>query len=94
MATNTKMIHVQVDDDLREEVALVLGPLGLSISDAVRLFLHRVVASQSFPLELKVPNETTRAALTEARKIRESRKARFTTLEELFGDLHGKKEPT
>ncbi|MFD2057585.1 type II toxin-antitoxin system RelB/DinJ family antitoxin [Mesorhizobium calcicola] len=36
-----------------------LGSFGLSLSDAVRVFLHRVVASQSFPLELKVPNETT-----------------------------------
>ncbi|PSH57453.1 type II toxin-antitoxin system RelB/DinJ family antitoxin [Phyllobacterium sophorae] len=45
------------------------------MSDAVRIFLHRVVASQSFPLELKVPNQTTRAALAEAREIRKAREA-------------------
>ncbi|MFB9982436.1 type II toxin-antitoxin system RelB/DinJ family antitoxin [Mesorhizobium newzealandense] len=87
----TKMIHVRVEDDIREEASLVLGSFGLSLSDAVRVFLHRVVASQSFPLELKVPNETTRAALTEAREIRKARKARFMTPDELFAELNGKK---
>ena len=87
----TKMIHVRVDDDIREEATSVLDSLGLSVSDAVRLFLHRVVVSQSFPLELKAPNETTRAALAEAREIRKARRARFATPDELFDDLGGKK---
>ncbi|TGV55481.1 type II toxin-antitoxin system RelB/DinJ family antitoxin [bacterium M00.F.Ca.ET.141.01.1.1] len=90
MATNTKMIHVRVDDEIREEASSVLGSLGLSVSDAVRVFLHRVVATQSFPLELKVPNEETHAALAEAREIRKGRKARFTTPDELFADLNRK----
>ena len=91
MAAKTKMIHVRVDDDIRDEASAVLGSLGLSISDAIRVFLHRVAASQSFPLELKVPNETTRAALAEAREIRKARKARFATPDELFANLDGKK---
>jgi DNA-damage-inducible protein J len=85
----TKMIHVRVDDDIREEASSVLESLGLSVSDAVRVFLHRVVATQSFPLELKVPNETTRSAIAEAREIRKARRARFATSDELFDDLKG-----
>ncbi len=87
----TKMIHVRVDDDIREEASLVLGSLGLSVSDAVRVFLHRVVATQGFPLELKVPNEATRSAIAEAREIRKARRARFATPDELFDDLKGKR---
>lgn len=30
--------------------------MGLSVSDAVRILLKRVVNDQAFPLELKVPN--------------------------------------
>jgi DNA-damage-inducible protein J len=85
------MIHVRVDDNIREEASSVLESFGLTISDAVRIFLHRVAVSQSFPLELKVPNETTRAALAEAREIRKARKARFATPDELFNDLGGGK---
>ena len=91
MASNSKMIHVRVDEDLREEASDVLSSLGLSVSDAVRVFLHRVVASQSFPLELKAPNEATRAALAEAREIRKAGKARFATPDALIAELNGKK---
>lgn len=90
MTAHTKMIHVRVDDDLREEASAVLETFGMSMSDAVRIFLHRVAATQSFPLELKVPNEETRAALEEARAMRRTGKARFATPDELFDDLSGK----
>ncbi len=90
MTAHTKMIHVRVDDDLREEASAVLESFGMSMSDAVRIFLHRVAATQGFPLELKVPNEETKAALEEARAMRLARKARFATPHELFDDLSGK----
>ncbi|HWU65319.1 MAG TPA: type II toxin-antitoxin system RelB/DinJ family antitoxin [Ensifer sp.] len=90
MTAHTKMIHVRVDDDLREEASAVLESFGMSMSDAVRIFLHRVAATQSFPLELKVPNEETKAALEEARAMRRAGKARFATPDELFDDLSGK----
>ncbi len=86
----TKMLHVRVDDDIREDASEVLDALGMTMSDAVRIFLHRVATTQSFPLELKVPNEETRAALKEARDIRKARKARFETPEALFSDLNAK----
>ncbi|MET3613375.1 DNA-damage-inducible protein J [Rhizobium aquaticum] len=75
MTAHTKMIHVRVDDDLREEVSAVLESFGMSMSDAARIFLRRVVATQSFPLELKIPNEETRAALQEAKAIRLARRS-------------------
>ncbi|MGF9566504.1 type II toxin-antitoxin system RelB/DinJ family antitoxin [Neorhizobium sp. JUb45] len=86
----TKMLHVRVDDDIREDASEVLDALGMTMSDAVRIFLHRVAATQSFPLELKAPNEETRAALKEAREIRKARSARFNAADELFADLKDK----
>ena len=66
MAAHTSMLHVRVDDETKEQATAALGAMGLSISDAVRLFLRRVVADQAFPLELKVPNAETRSAIAEA----------------------------
>ncbi len=57
------------------------------VSDAVRLFLRRVVIDQAFPLELKVPNAQTRAAMEESRTMMATRRARFANVEELFADL-------
>lgn len=87
MAANTSMLHVRIDDDTKAQATEALAALGLSVSDAVRLFLRRVVVDQAFPLELKVPNAKTRAAMAEAEKIVRSRKARFATFEAMVADL-------
>lgn len=87
MAARSSMLHVRVDDDIKEQATTALEAMGLSMSDAVRLFLRRVVADQAFPLELKVPNAVTRSAMVEADEIAKSRRARFATADELFADL-------
>lgn len=87
MAAQTSMLHVRVDDDTKEKATEALNAMGLSVSDAVRLFLRRVVADQAFPLELKVPNAATRAAMAEADEIARTHRARFATAGELIADL-------
>lgn len=82
--TATKMIHVRVDEETKDRAAQTLAALGLSVSDAVRLFLKRVVIEQALPLSLKVPNAETQAAMEEARAMN---RARFATAEDLFDDL-------
>jgi len=87
MAEPTSMLHVRVDSKTKVEATETLAAIGLSVSEAVRLFLHRVVADQALPLELKVPNKITRAAMAEADEIVRTRGARFATAEALFDDL-------
>ncbi len=87
MAVHTSMIHVRVDNETKAQAAQTLAAMGLSVSEAVRLFLHRVVVDQAFPLELKVPNTETRKAMIEADEIVNTRRARFSTATELFDDL-------
>ena len=87
MAARSSMLHVRVDDETKAKATATLSAMGLSVSDAVRLFLGRVVADQAFPLELKVPNAETRAAMAEAEEIARTRRARFATADELFADL-------
>ncbi|MDP2828345.1 MAG: type II toxin-antitoxin system RelB/DinJ family antitoxin [Sulfuricellaceae bacterium] len=77
MATST-MLHVRVDDDTKAQATETLAAMGLSVSDAVRIFLKRVVVEQAMPLELKVPNTETRAAMEESRAIIRAHRARFT----------------
>jgi len=83
----TSMLHVRVDNDTKERANAALEAMGLSMSDAVRLLLRRVIADQAFPLELKVPNARTRAAMSEADAIAKARSARFATSSELFDNL-------
>jgi DNA-damage-inducible protein J len=81
------MLHIRVDDEIKTQAHDTLAAIGMTVSDAVRLFLHRVVTDQAFPLELKVPNAATRAAMDESRAMMAARRARFTDAEALFADL-------
>lgn len=91
MAIQTSMLHVRVDDDIKAQATEALAAMGLSVSDAVRLLLHRIVVDQAFPLELKVANAETRAAMVEADQMTRTRRARFATADELFADLEKKR---
>jgi DNA-damage-inducible protein J len=86
MAT-TSMLHIRIDDSLKQEAGLALEAMGLSLSDAVRLLLKRVVNDQAWPLELKVPNIETQAAMREARAMAQARSAMLRDSTELFAAL-------
>lgn len=90
MATTT-MVHVRVDEEIKAQATETLAAMGLSVSDAVRVFLMRVVAEQQMPFALKVPNTETRAAMAEADMIARTRRTRFGTATELFDDLEKKR---
>lgn len=83
----TTMVHVRLDEGIKAQATETLAAMGLSVSDAVRVFLTRVVADKALPFELKVPNAETRAALAEADAIVKSRSARFGSAEEAFDAL-------
>ena len=83
----TTMLHVRVDEETKAQAAEALAAMGLSVSDAVRLLLKRVVNDQAFPLELKVPNAQTRAAMEEARALAQAGHARFDSADALIDAL-------
>ena len=83
MAT-TSMVHVRVDEHIKAQATETLAGMGLSVSDAVRVFLTRIVADQQLPFTLQAPNAQTRAAMQEARTLS---KARFASAKELLHDL-------
>ena len=66
MATNS-LVQARIDPEVKKEASLVLASMGLSVSDAVRLLLVRVAAEKALPFEPLIPNETTLAAMREAR---------------------------
>ncbi len=81
------MLHVRLDEDLKRQAITALDSMGLSAADAVRMLFRRIVADQALPLELKVPNAETLAAMAESREIIESRRARFGSYDEMMTAL-------
>ena len=80
----TTMVHVRMDEEIKAQAAETLAAMGMTVSDAVRVFLTRVAADQQLPFALQVPNAKTRAAMREARSIT---KARFKNAKALISDL-------
>ena len=87
MSAHSSMIHVRMDNDLKERATEALAAMGLSTADAVRLLFHRIVTDQAFPLELKVPNAETRAAMDEVEQLKAKGRARFDSAEDMFASL-------
>ena len=62
------MIHVRVDQALKNKATLTLSKMGLRMSDAVRLLPTRIEADQALSFVVKVPNEERIAAMEAAER--------------------------
>jgi DNA-damage-inducible protein J len=58
-------VRCRIDPKTKEQASEVIEAMGLSVSDAIRLFLKRVAADGSIPFELRAPNAKTMAAIQE-----------------------------
>ena len=87
MSTQSSMLHVRMDTDLKRRATETLAAMGMTVSDAVRLLFHRIAVDQAFPLELKVPNAQTRRAMAEVDDLVKTRKTRFASADEMFAEL-------
>lgn len=82
---STAMLHIRIDETLKAQATDTLAAMGLSVSDAVRLLLTRIVAEQALPFAVKVPNAETLAAM---RELEAGQGVRFESVEALMSDLH------
>jgi DNA-damage-inducible protein J len=66
--TQSSVVRARIDEATKSEAAAVLATMGLSLSDAFRLMLKRVVADKALPFEPLVPNAETIEAMKAARR--------------------------
>ena len=86
----TAFVRARIDEKIRDEAAAVLAEMGLTVSDVVRMTLTRVAKEKALPLELKIPNAETRAAMAESRAMMKARQVRFPDADKLFNALNAK----
>jgi DNA-damage-inducible protein J len=70
------MIRARVDPELKEEAEAVLDQLGLTASDAIRLFYKQVVLQKGLPFKVEITNRETLEALENIRRRRNLKAAR------------------
>ena len=64
-ATKTRMIHARIDPKLKESAERVFSTLGISTTEAIRLFMKQVELHKGLPFPLAIPNAQTIAAMRE-----------------------------
>lgn len=89
MATATNYT-IRLDADLRRESEALFSELGLNLSTAINIFLHKALKDGGRPFEVRRrrPNATTRAALREAdRLLNDPNTKWYDSSEEMFAEL-------
>ncbi len=82
------IIQTKINSELKEEAEAILQAMGLTTSEAIRVFLQQIVNSGRFPFQLSLPqpNEETLQALQEL----EARKGElFDSPDSLFASWEG-----
>ena len=79
------VIRSRIDSTVKEKATKLFEHMGLSISDAIRLFLYQSLTEKGLPFRVSsIPNAKTAATLNEIRE--HPRKLKKTSLEQLEKD--------
>ena len=81
----TATIHTRVEPEVKEQVDSILDKLGISTTEAINMFLRQVIRYRGIPLDLRIPNAETVAAIEEAEQGLGLHKCE--NLEQLFEEL-------
>jgi DNA-damage-inducible protein J len=79
------MLHIRVDQKLKDKATETLDQMGLSLSEAVRLLLTRIAVERALPFEVRVPNAATVAAMEAGDRGEVSR---ASSVAEMMAQLH------
>jgi DNA-damage-inducible protein J len=79
------VVRARIDERIKAEAAVVLGAMGLTVSDAFRMMMTRIAAEKALPFDPLVPNAETIAAMEEARR---GGLPRVRTVDELLNALN------
>jgi len=58
-AMKTAVLHTRIAPVLKTQAESVLDQIGLSSSDAIRIFFKQVVLRKGLPFDVAIPNKTT-----------------------------------
>jgi len=73
--------NIYLNAEIKREAKKILARYGLSLSDAINIFLTQVVLERGIPFPVKLPNEETQKVLEEVRQGKNIETVDLATLE-------------
>jgi DNA-damage-inducible protein J len=84
MEIKEAVVKARIEPSLKRETEMILESLGISTTEAIRMFLTQVPLHKGLPFEVRIPNAETHAAIDE---LESGKGKRFDSVEALFADL-------
>lgn len=78
----TAAVHSRINPDIKERAEAILNHLGLSPTEAIRMFYTQITLRNGLPFEVQIPNSVTLSAMGDSRKGNKLRK--HASVDELF----------
>jgi DNA-damage-inducible protein J len=69
--SQTAVIHARIDAETKAATESILETLGMTPTEAIRLFYRQIALRKDFPLELHVPNKLTAETLIKSQQNRD-----------------------
>lgn len=92
----TANINVRIDPETKASAERLFSSFGITITDAINIFLRKSIMEGGLPFEMKQPryNVETETAMKEARAIMEGRIERkhYVSAHALFEELDAEKD--
>lgn len=88
----TANINIRIDPETKTKAEQLFAKFGITVTDAVNIFLHQSLMVGGLPFEMKQPsyNDETEAAIQEARDIAAGKISAksYASARELFEELN------
>ena len=78
----TAIIHARVEPETKRKAEGVLHKLGITPTEAIRIFYRQITLRGGLPFPIEIPNERTAIALKKSRHGKEVEE--FSSLDEMF----------
>ena len=76
------IVHARIEPDTKMKAEVVLKKLGMSPTEAIRLFYNQICLRGGIPFPILIPNETTKKTLKKSSKGEDTQS--FKSLEQIF----------
>lgn len=81
--SNEATVRARIGPEIKAEAERILSKLGISATQAINMLYQQIILNKGIPFEVKIPNETTIAAMEEDRSSLKS----FDSVDDLFDDF-------